>query len=177
MLVLLPPTGKSINVREDIRRDAFVGFPLLTLMAKSVSSVLNSAYLGWTSLADYVEHMLGTGDEIFDLEAQDNLIFDDDLYTRSRRYFWVINWLNESENRLQENMQTWTGYRDQLVDPAGERTKLSSDEKKDFEEAIRKCDELLACLQKTKNQFEEQRTKAIALRDGVCGFTHYLRAF
>lgn len=56
-------------------------------MAIFISVPLQGALSGWATLIQYVDGLLGTGDEIFDIEAHDNLIFDDDLYTRSKRYF------------------------------------------------------------------------------------------
>ena len=88
MLVLLSPEGFESQTGEEMHQDmAFESLSLTVLMAKFCMLALNSACSGWNTLAQYIDTLLGTGDEIFDIEAHDNLIFDDDLYTRSRRYF------------------------------------------------------------------------------------------
>jgi hypothetical protein len=132
----------------------------------------------------YLDELLGTGDEIFDIEAHDNLIFDDDLYTRSRRYFWVINCINESEKGLGGDMQAWVTYRDGTLIPFGQEVReeirtreAESRFNKEFDIAIHKCNEIQAQLEKVKEQFNEQRTKALALRDGVSLCTHGTKAF
>jgi hypothetical protein len=48
-------------------------------MAKYSSVLVRDAYDEWNSLFRYINELLGTGNEIFDIEAHDDLIFDDDL--------------------------------------------------------------------------------------------------
>ena len=148
--------------------------PLMIVMADAIFHILESTCEGWEPLVRYIDQLLGTGNEIFDIEAHDDLIFDDDLYTRSRRCFWAINCLNESLNLLQRNMKTWTEQRDDILRPMAR--KLPSEKTmKQFDMAIEKCDKVLAKLMKVKESFHEQRTKAVALRDGVSRCNHHPR--
>jgi hypothetical protein len=137
-------------------------------MAQFSSFPLRSALDGWRTLAKYIDKPLGAGDEIFGVEAHDNLIFDDDLYTRSRRYFWVINCLNDSETSLEYNVQVWTNYRDWELLPFGQELLAEGNVEmnKELHAAIGKCDEVQVKLEQVKKQFNEQRAKAVALRDG-----------
>lgn len=153
-------------------------------MAKFISKSLEQALTGWRTLNVYLDKLLGTGDEIFDIEAHDNLIFDDDLYTRSRRYFWVINCINALEKDLGRNIQTWITYRDRALMPFGQEVrkeirirKAESRFNKELGIAIHKCNEIQAELEKVKEQFNEQRIKALALRDGVSLCTNGTKVF
>jgi hypothetical protein len=114
------------------------------IMAKCISISLHRAREGWKTLATYVDELLGMDDDIFKIEAHGGLNFDDDLYTRSRRYFWVINCLNESEQALGRNVQAWTDFRDNTLLPFGEQLLKEGnvEMKKELEEAIRKCHEI-----------------------------------
>jgi len=83
---------------------SFAVCPLRIILAQNASTPLMGAVEGWATLNQYIDGLLGTGEEIFDAEAHDNLIFDDDLYLRSRHYFWVINCINKAEDLIQRNI-------------------------------------------------------------------------
>jgi hypothetical protein len=170
ILVLLP-SGRFTSQFDERQAQTIASknFPLLVLMAQLCISALRSSWIGWNSLVQYVDELLGTGDEIFDLEAHDNLIFDDDLYTRSRRYFWAINCLNKSENAIGRNTKVWVAYRDNILLPFGKRLLKEGNVEmnKGLDGAVRECNAIQVHLEELKEQFSEQRTKAIALRDGV----------
>jgi hypothetical protein len=149
--------------------------PLAIVMAEATFCILESMWKVWRTLVAYIDELLRTGDEIFDLETHDNLIFDDDLYTRSRRYFWIINCINESMNLLQRNFQAWNKHREEIL-PLG-RKLPSAALRKEFDSSFEKCGEILARLVEVKESFNEQRTKAVALRDGVSHYKHHAESF
>ena len=68
-------------------------------------------------------------------------------------------------NLLQRNLQAWTKHREEIL-PLG-RELPSAKLRKEFDNSIEKCEEALAKLVEVKENFNEQRTKAVALRDGV----------
>lgn len=47
----------------------------------------------------------------------DNLLFDDGSFSRSRRYFWVIDCLSEFELSITDNIVQWEMYRDARIKP------------------------------------------------------------
>jgi hypothetical protein len=70
---------------------AEMNFPnsrLVLTMAQLICTALNEVCIGWKTLHGQIDELLGTGDEIFDIEAHDHLIFDDELYSRPRTHFW-----------------------------------------------------------------------------------------
>lgn len=48
-------------------------------MLNLINIFLTEALYGWQSLHSYIASMLGTGEEIFDIDEHDKMIFDDDL--------------------------------------------------------------------------------------------------
>jgi hypothetical protein len=154
-------------------KTAFTEFPLLIILAKVISIPMEEAHNGWGTLVDHIDELLGTGKEIFDIEAHDNLIFDDDLYTRSRLYFWVINCTNNAENMIQGIVQTWKKFR---VDVLGRfENELAQGGKhelgRELSDAIETCEEWSTKLKETQDKLREQQAKAVALRDGVCCYS------
>lgn len=172
MLLLVPP--RSI-VRSTIEYHAsYRGFPhaaLQTNIALFILWPMKDALEGWRSLYGHINAMLGTGEDIFDLETHDKLIFDDDLFSRSRTYFWMINCLQESDNLIHLNIQTWVGYRNAVLVP--ELRRIEGFAQKSSAKALHKfmneSDELIVEFEGLRNLLKDQREKAIALRDGVSG--------
>lgn len=104
----------------------------------------------WEKIAGYFAWLVGHHKEILsDPDAHDSLLFDDDSFSRSRRYFWAINYLAELDISISgnivelekfENIQRFRfgPLRDQLIQ-----------------------------LKFLRERLRDQREEAIALRDGV----------
>lgn len=174
ILLLRPPGSWKINLDIDEIILTSNTHPLQIMLARLILESLGYASFGWERLARHIDELLGTGKEIFDTEAHDNLIFDDNLYTRSRRYFWVINCIDKVGNLVHANTQTYMEARDRVFRPFID--KLERDRKYHFkgllEMYLRYCEGWTNKLESIKIQFREQRTKAVALRDGVL-FIHW----
>jgi hypothetical protein len=84
VVVLLPPLRYRDVLTGNLlleAQEAFPKFPSPIVMAKFILFPMVESLRGMSDLSGYIDDLLGTGDEIFDVEAHDNLIFDDDLYT------------------------------------------------------------------------------------------------
>ena len=57
--------------------------------------------------------MFGTAEEIIDVDTDNKMIFDD-LFTRLRRQFRVINGRQELDDLLRLNIETWDQYQEPL---------------------------------------------------------------
>jgi hypothetical protein len=151
----------------------FFSRSLYIFMADIIVITMKSALRGWQSLHKQIGTILGTGEEIFDMEGHDELMFDDELFTRSRRYFWVINCIQVSDNFIRTNIETWIEYRDKVLLPHG--NSLLSEGKEQLEQGLRdgiaSCDEVNRQLEMVRGLLKEQREKAMALRDGVGSHT------
>jgi hypothetical protein len=114
--------------------------------------VISRLMRDWTAISDYIETFVASKFTFLEEEQHDLLLFDDDTFSRSRQYFWVITTISEfipiidQTLKTREAMNSW-GLREENRDliPAEDRCKL---------EAI-------------KERFESQKKRAEALRDGV----------
>jgi hypothetical protein len=85
-----------------------------------------------------------------------------------------MNCINEAEKALRPNIQAWINYRDKTLLPFRQELLGEGKEglRKEFDDAIRKCNDIQVELEKIQQQFNQQRTKALALRDGVSPCAH-----
>jgi hypothetical protein len=126
----------------------------------------------WRQFCAYVERLLGKGD-IFDIDAHSRLMFDDDLFSRSRHYFWLINTLQEIIKLVRLNIDTWEGYRDHKLkfpqsrfEGGREQPPRENKSNKHTRYFVR-CNGINEEWKVLHVKFEEQRMKAISLRDGA----------
>lgn len=49
----------------------------------------------WDEISEYVEKLVADQDTFLYEDRHDRLLLDDDNFTRSRQYFWVINSIGE----------------------------------------------------------------------------------
>jgi hypothetical protein len=124
-------------------------FPMLVSIT---SEVISRLMRDWTAISEYLERFVINEFTFLDEERHDLLLFDDDTFSRSRQYFWVISTINEFLPIIDQTLHTckdmnhrgWSEeYRDLIL-----------------EEDRRK-------LEGIKKRFESQKLRAEALRDGV----------
>ena len=138
-------------------------------MVVLIEDALGAARRAWRGLLQYVEELLGTGTEIFDPELHDSLLSDDELFSGSRKYFWLINSLQTFDNILRQNTEAWTSYRDKFLLPLS-RALLNESGitwKEELDESIEICDRLVEDLVRVQKLFRDQRERTLALREGV----------
>jgi hypothetical protein len=58
---------------------------------------------------DYLEELLDKRDALMDLAEHDKVPWDDEVFTRSRKYFWVIHCLTEFH--IGDNILLWENYK------------------------------------------------------------------
>src|SRR4051812_33499956 len=131
---------------------------LVAMVEFSIRMVLQR----WESILEYFTWLLGHRDTLSDPDAHDSLLFDDDSFTRSRRYFWAINYLAELDISISRNiiqLDRFTSQRSAFsLSPANESLR-----------------EQLSQLQHLRERIVGQREEAIALRDGVSNTKYFLR--
>jgi hypothetical protein len=104
----------------------------------------------WEKIAEYFAWLVGHHKDILsDPDAHDSLLFDDDSFSRSRRYFWAINYLAELDISISGNI-----------------VELEKFEKRQKYRSGSLRDQLIQ-LQFLRERLRDQREEAIALRDGV----------
>lgn len=143
--------------------------PLQINMVVLIEDALGAARRAWRGLHQYVEELLGTGTEIFDPELHDSLLSDDELFSGSRKYFWLINSLQTFDNILRQNTEAWISYRAKFLHPLSRALQNESGPtwKKELDESIEICNRLVEDLERVQKLFRDQRERTLALREGV----------
>ena len=65
----------------------------------------------WSSFQTYFDYILHNGDSLMNPAEHDNLLFDDGAFSRSRKYFWVIECLSEIDICISDNLTQWELYK------------------------------------------------------------------
>ncbi|KAH8801460.1 hypothetical protein F5884DRAFT_684657 [Xylogone sp. PMI_703] len=120
----------------------------------------------WEELVAHFNAILYDQDAILDPEAHDRLLFDDETFSRSRWYFWVVDTLEEFiaqiDITLRECQRLFSTDRDQLYDGSG-----PSASGVQYERKVSATQEEVNRLKDLKSQFEILHRKTMTLRDGL----------
>ena len=136
----------------------------LRLSVRVLRSILRSA----RDLADHLKHLLEAGAEaILDPSRHDSLLFDDEAFSRSRKYFWAVDSVQDFRTTLSETLKVFKEFWDHQVEPMKTGI-LPSEWPHGLEEAEKEAEELKEKLELVLAQFEVQHSRAEDLRSGVC---------
>ena len=120
-------------------------FPMLVSIT---SEVICRLMREWTAISDYIETFVASKFTFLEEEKHDLLLFDDDTFSRSRQYFWVITTISESIPIIDQTFDTWR-------------------EMNNWRKDLNVVQEDISQLMAIKERFENQKKRAEALRDGV----------
>jgi hypothetical protein len=107
-----PEAGQKDSVWMEIGRHRFKRIAELTSIVYALRAVVE----GWGKLYQHIEDLLHEKD-FMDPEAYVQLLFDDENFSQSRLYFWVIGCLNEFDISIEDNIKQWTLFREARVTP------------------------------------------------------------
>lgn len=114
----------------------------------------------WLGITEYFAWFIGHRDALADPEIHDSLLFDDASFSRSRRYFWAINYLAELDESIAGNilqLERWIATWPQHLSVGS----------KEMHAEVRSLPERLNELMALQLRLKALRQEAIALRDGV----------
>jgi hypothetical protein len=114
----------------------------------------------WLEIFDYFSLLIGHRDSLPDPDVHDSLLFDDDSFSRSRRYFWAINYLAELDISIAGNIAQLEAWIAEWPHHLHVSKKGMSVEAKTLPEQM----EQLKALQW---KLRALRLETLALRDGV----------
>jgi hypothetical protein len=120
-------------------------FPMLVSIT---SEVIFRLMKEWTAISDYIETFVASKFTFLEEGQHDLLLFDDDTFSRSRQYFWVITTIGEFLPIIDQTLNIW-----------GEMNKWRED--------LNLVQEDISEMMAIKEIFENQKKRAEALRDGV----------
>lgn len=106
-------------LREAVTEESSMQIACLVL----VSYALQIATKEWQKMALYFDTLLDSNSTsledstLLNPEKHDRLLFEDEGFSRSRKYFWVIDALTKFIEEIEEAEEAWERYRAHEVDP------------------------------------------------------------
>ncbi|KAK0724228.1 hypothetical protein B0H67DRAFT_480549 [Lasiosphaeris hirsuta] len=107
----------------------------------------------WTEISEYVEQFIAGRDTFLHEKRHDQLLFDDDSFTRSRQYSWVITSTGEFILMINKTISHYESLSKRLF---FRRNGM-----------MRKHRKLQAEIEAVRDVFDMQRTRATDLREGL----------
>ncbi|KAL9596088.1 MAG: hypothetical protein Q9219_006036 [cf. Caloplaca sp. 3 TL-2023] len=111
----------------------------------------------WAEFQSFFDYILDSGDSLMQPTDHDNLLFDDGSFSRSRRYFWAIDCLQEFETSISDNINQWELYKAALPVLDNDLDNLQ------YKNAERQC----RVLQNQREYFRQKLASTRALRDAL----------
>ena len=118
----------------------------------------------WEEIADYFDSLLVEKNGLLNPEYHDSLLTDDDAFTRSKKYFWAIEFLKEAEHSISDNIKQLSRFIDLLTT----NPPVSEIGRKPFSTRLKKHYVTLQKVEAVRKRFRSKIDEAKALRDGVC---------
>lgn len=125
---------------------------ILPTLSTTLAMIMSRILAHWTAVSEYVEQFIAGQDTFLHEDEHDQLLFDDDNFTRSRQYFWVITSTGEFISIIDETINQYNNV--------SEWVSRGKEEQRNHVNFRRK-------LETIKEKFERQRARATVLRDGV----------
>lgn len=94
---------------------------LLIAEAIIVVAAMRNVEDRWRDLNEYIGSLLV--EDFMDPKSYTMLLFDDETFSRSRLYFWIIGCLNEFDISIEDNIKQWKLFRQARIDPGLRRLK------------------------------------------------------
>jgi hypothetical protein len=139
---------------------------------------LNLAVDRWAYLHQYIGRLLS--ENFMDPKAYVEFLFDDETFSQSKLYFWVIGCLNEFDISIEDNIKQWTLFREARVTPhigdsggtsqngdSSTTCGMTTESLNQFRALDKKADDIRETLENWRTQFQNQRRTTLALREGV----------
>jgi hypothetical protein len=147
-----------------------------TLRAQSaylVAHALSEAIWCWNKVLHYIDYLVDSSDVLQKRDRLQDILFDDDAFSTSKRYFWAINFIHESVSLIDNTIEQWTSFRRWCVVPRSEDARTGREpywyeqSQKVLETAVQKGDKAREDLKVLKKTFQERLERITVLRDGV----------
>lgn len=132
-----------------------------------IADAMIAAFDGWLSVYNHTDRLLNSGGELFEPDLSDRLLFDDESFTGSRKYFWLINSLHTIDFMISRNIETWVTFEALFVKPALGSEEWTEDQKQTLRADVANVVEKLTKIVHVQEQFENQRKKTVAIRDAA----------
>ncbi|KAI5202954.1 hypothetical protein AUEXF2481DRAFT_8551 [Aureobasidium subglaciale EXF-2481] len=146
---------------ERLVREPLLALPLTICLVTSM--VLKRVMEEWDSLLRYMESMVNVHNEIVDPDRHDRLLFDDEQFSRSRRYFWMLSSLSAYKQMLEETRLNCERLFELVNRVYPDRAVLAGKELK----VLEALDPQMVRLNRTMKRASLLHSRVLALRDGL----------
>lgn len=140
---------------------------------------LRQAASAWESMRDHFRMILDDQNTMMDPQKHDELLFDDDAFSRSRLYFWAVDSLELFIAQIKDTISQWEDFwvaREKMIVTFYKVTyhrmydsDIGSDEWqwREYNSHLRQVEDQINRLKDYQAQFESFQAKTLALREGV----------
>jgi hypothetical protein len=134
---------------------------MFQMMLRYVGDTLRYSVSRWEELADYFDEFLNDGKSFLLVKEHDNLLVDDETFSRSRKYFWTLSCLSEFLLYIKDAIHQWEVSRDNWTasfnDYVSEQSHIH----------IKENNEFCGKLKNIRNRMQHHQNNVTALRDGL----------
>jgi hypothetical protein len=139
-------------------------FPAQLQVISHSNEALTTIIDDTTEIVNHIGYLLDIGDEVLlDPQRHDELLFDDEIFSRSRTYWWTLNMLTALQQSLTETLAVHQEIWDTVIEPL----MPMEDWPLDVPDIVNKDKTLVKELMKLQNRITLQHQRAEALRSGV----------
>jgi hypothetical protein len=138
---------------------------VLLQLVKDILYVVIEVGVRWTGINNHLMELLTEEATFLEKDRFVKLLFEDDTYSRSRKYFWVLGCLRDFENAMKDTATKWKVFKETYMDPYKES------KKEEISDALRVAGHIeveLASIKRIEDGLGDIREQALLLRDGVC---------
>ncbi|KAH6632198.1 hypothetical protein F5144DRAFT_593009 [Chaetomium tenue] len=139
-----------------------------------VAEALRTVVAGWREILQATENLVDSDSVLRQPDQLQDILFDDDAFSTSKRYFWAINFIHEADKLLDDAIQQWVRFRKRSVTPW---TTMGSQSDREYywyeksQEVLATADQVAeeSCedLKRLRQEFQEKLERITIMRDGV----------
>lgn len=143
-----------------------------------VSCAVSIAAIEWEKMVTYFDTLLGydflnkAESTLLSPETHDLLLFEDESFSRSRKYFWAIEALTTFIDKISEIIDAWKRYKKYEVTPYLILTNWREHDQ--LARHVEKAENEISKLEMIQSQLEKHLERTKLSRDGV---SFYISAF
>lgn len=172
-ILLLVPQGRDTRLSRISRSSSSMHWHVLDI----ISHMLASAEDRWESIDRHMRSLLEDDSKLMILspDMHDKLLFDDETFSRSRKYFWAIDALETFEMTIRGTIRDWEDFRQTCFEKYkfchGIIGTVSTDVPPDWidpSDYIGRIEQSTELLRWYCDHFQEMRSRTQKLREAVC---------
>ncbi|GFF56416.1 LOW QUALITY PROTEIN: hypothetical protein IFM46972_10507 [Aspergillus udagawae] len=121
-----------------------------------IASALREIAARWADLEDYMAGLLS--EDFMDPEEYVKLLFDNDTFSRSKLYFWMIGCLNDFIISIEDNITQWQLLR---------KARMMKETSAQFDTLVNEVDSTAEVIKDIQQRMKDRLDTVQALRDGL----------